>query len=82
MLDTDAENWEAELKTRPSIFINAVHHARELTTISQCVYTMMSLLHKYEHGQNEYVKLLKHSAIVFMPMVNPDGVAMIDMYFR
>ena len=52
MLGTDAENWEDELKKRPSIFINAVHHARELTTISQVIYTMLSLLHGYEH-QNQ-----------------------------
>lgn len=66
------------MTSRPSVFINAVHHARELTTISQVTYTMLAMLHGYEHGNEEYVELMSNSAIIFVPMVNPDGVAMID----
>lgn len=68
----------SELKKRPSIFINAVHHARELTTISQVAYTMLSLLHSYERNQTSEIELMKNTAIIFVPLVNPDGVAMID----
>ena len=34
MLGTNEADFADELKLRKSIFINAVHHARELTTIS------------------------------------------------
>mmetsp|Transcript_36381 Transcript_36381/g.44436 ORF Transcript_36381/g.44436 Transcript_36381/m.44436 type:complete len:96 (+) Transcript_36381:346-633(+) len=66
------------MRERPSVFINAVHHARELTTISQITYTMMALLHGYEHHVEEYVELMRNAALIFLPMVNPDGVATID----
>lgn len=42
---------------------------------------MLSLLHKYEHGDAELIELLKRAAIIFVPLVNPDGVAMIDDNF-
>ena len=58
MLDVKIENSVWELKNRSAILIDAVHHARELTTISQVVYTMMALLHGLEHGNAEYKALL------------------------
>ena len=82
MLGTDAAEAEKEMKKRPSVFINAVHHARELTTISQVAYTMIALLHGYEHGNEEYAELMRNAAIIFVPMINPDGVAMIDDLYR
>ena len=48
MLGTDSESFEDELFARQSILIDGVHHARELTTISQVAFTMMSVLHSYE----------------------------------
>ena len=62
--------------------IDAVHHARELTTISQVIYTMMALLHGYEHGNQEYKALMENGAIVFIPMVNVDGVTYIDEIYQ
>ena len=49
MLGTTEQTFENDLKGRRAIMIDAVHHARELTTISQVVYTMLALLHGYEH---------------------------------
>ena len=62
--------------------LNAVHHARELTTISQVVYTMMALLHGYEHDNKEYRALMQNGAIIFIPMVNVDGVTFISKKYE
>ena len=42
---------------------------------------MLAMLHGYEHGNEEYAELMSNSAIIFVPMVNPDGVAMIDDFY-
>ena len=78
MLDVKPSQAQNEMKSRKSILLDGVHHARELTTISQVLYTMLELLHAYENGQTESIELLKNSAVIFIPMVNPDGVALID----
>ena len=49
MTGTTPEFFKSEMKERRSILIDGVHHARELTTISQVVLTMLSLMHGYEH---------------------------------
>lgn len=59
MLGTSQAGFEKELVSRRSILIDAVHHARELTTISQVVYTMLALLHGYEHGNPEYAAMMQ-----------------------
>ena len=44
---------------------------------------MMAILHGYEHGKAEYTGVMKNGAIIFMPMVNVDGVTFIsDKYFE
>ena len=48
MLDSSEITFENDLKARNSILLDAVHHARELTTISQTVFNMLTLLYKYE----------------------------------
>ena len=45
---------EQELSRRQSLLINAVHHARELTTITMTLYTLLHALHSYEHGDMAY----------------------------
>jgi len=82
MLDVKPSQAQNEMKSRKSILLDGVHHARELTTISQVLYTMLELLHAYENGQTEAIELLKNSAVIFIPMVNPDGVALIDDYYK
>ena len=82
MLGTSDEEFEEELKTRRSVLINAVHHARELTTISQIVYTMMTILHGYEQGNQEFIAQMSNGAIIFIPMVNVDGVTYINDFYH
>ena len=41
---------EQDLASRESILLTAVHHARELTTISQVVLEMLTVLYRYESG--------------------------------
>ena len=53
MLGTTKNDFEQDFSERQSIMIDAVHHARELTTISQVVYTMLAMLHGYEHDNQE-----------------------------
>ena len=50
MTGSSQDHFLTDLTKRPSILIDAVHHARELTTISQVVYQMMSILHGLEHN--------------------------------
>ena len=64
------------------MLINGVHHARELLTISQVAYNMMAILHGYEHNRNDLRALLETSALVFIPLVNPDGVYYIDEAYK
>jgi murein tripeptide amidase MpaA len=61
------------LLERPAILINGMHHPRELTTLSMCVYTYLKLLFKYVHNDPETVYLLKNTAIFIIPIVNFDG---------
>ena len=59
---------------RPSLLIDAAHHARELTTVSLVLYIMLRLLHGYVHGNQFYIDLLSENALFFVPTVNLDGV--------
>ena len=81
MLGTTKNDFEQDFSERQTILIDAVYHARELTTISQVVYTMLAMLHGYEHDNQEYIGLMENGAIIFIPLVNPDGVAYIDDYY-
>ena len=63
--------------------MDAVHHARELSTITMVMYAMLHILHGYEHHDVAYRTLLKEIAIVFVPLVNIDGFRFIsDEYDR
>lgn len=74
MLGTTPETYKKDLKERQSILLDGVHHARELTTISQISYTMLRLLHGLEHGHDKFKHLLTKAAVIFIPIVNVDGV--------
>ena len=63
------------------MLINAAHHARELTTISMTMYTMLRILHGYVHGDDFYQTLLKKKSLFFIPAVNYDGFAYISEEF-
>ena len=67
--------------SRPSILIDAAHHARELTSVSQVMYTMLRFLHCYMNNDPETKTVLGTSAIYFVPMVNLDGYARITSIY-
>ena len=67
---------------RDSILLTAVHHARELTTISQVVLEMLALLYRYEAGDIYTMMLLEKAAVITIPIVNVDGVDLIDKIYR
>ena len=50
MLGSTETTFMTDLKARNSILLDAVHHARELTTISQTVFGLLTLLYNYEKG--------------------------------
>ena len=81
MLNSSETTFENDLKARNSILLDAVHHARELTTISQTVFGLLTLLYKYERGDEQTLYLLEKGAVIFKPIVNVDGVALIDYYY-
>lgn len=63
------------------MLITGAHHARELTTISMGVSTIMGLLYGVVHKDAETMYLLKNTAVLFVPIVNWDGfVAISDHY--
>ena len=60
------------------MLIDGAHHARELTTISMTMYTMLRILHGYMHDDDFYTTMLKEKALFFIPTVNYDGVKYIS----
>jgi hypothetical protein len=59
-------------QTRPEVFYNALHHAREPASLSQLIFYMWHLLENY--GTNAEVNyLLDNMELYFVPCVNPDG---------
>ena len=70
-----------EIQSRPGLLMNGAHHARELTTISMVMYTMLRVLHGYVHEDDFYQILLKEKSLFFIPAVNYDGFAYISEAF-
>lgn len=58
--------------TKPTVFYNAVHHAREPASLSQLIYFMWYLLEQYD-SDLEIQDLIDNTEIIFVPCVNPDG---------
>ena len=81
MLGATESTWRDELKIRNSALIDGVHHAREMTTVSQSVFSMLHLLYSYERGDQATMDLLESSVVVYVPIVNVDGVAQIDQWY-
>lgn len=58
--------------TRPAVYFDALHHAREPMSFTTLIYYMFWLVENY--GTNpEATYLLKNREIFFIPVVNPDG---------
>lgn len=80
-LTGNGTDWEQQALARPAILLNGAHHARELTSISMCSYTMLRLLFDYVHNDEQVMQLLQDSALFFIPVVNVDGFeAMANAY--
>ena len=59
-------------QSKPEVFYNAVHHAREPNSLSQLVFYMWYLLENY--ATDDYVKfLVDNTEMYFVPCINPDG---------
>ena len=58
---------------RPAVFLNGMHHARELSTLSMDVYLMLKILFLYVHNDYKTIFLLEETAIFFVPIINLDG---------
>lgn len=71
----------AAADSRPSILIDGAHHARELTSISMVMYTMIRLLHGYLNSDLQINQILGTSGIYFVPIVNWDSVKLISQNF-
>jgi Zinc carboxypeptidase len=46
-MNMSGSNWNQNALSKPAIFINAAHHARELSTIAMTEYVMLRLLFDY-----------------------------------
>lgn len=60
-------------KSRPAMLIDGAHHAREMSSMSMCVYTVMNMLFDYAQRDVATIHLLKNTAIFVVPVVNYDG---------
>jgi murein tripeptide amidase MpaA len=81
-LNLTQRNWQPQAMKRPAILINAVHHARELTTISMTNYFVLKLLHGYLNGDAEAWKVLEDAVVFVIPVVNQDGFSAINQLFE
>lgn len=63
---------------RPSILIDAAHHARELTSVSMVMYSMLRILHGYLNDDQDIKSILANSGIFFVPIVNLDSYSEIS----
>ena len=87
MINNRPVSWDSEFDvmaaadSRPSILIDGAHHARELTSISMVMYTMIRLLHGYLNSDSQTNQILGTSGIYFIPIVNWDSVKLISDTF-
>jgi carboxypeptidase T len=59
-------------ESEPQILYDAVHHAREPTSLSQLIFYMYYLCENYSKSP-EIKKLVDNIEMYFVPIVNPDG---------
>ncbi|GJM36538.1 MAG: hypothetical protein DHS20C18_55390 [Saprospiraceae bacterium] len=63
---------EIEENDEPEVLYTAVHHAREPNSMTQLIFYMWYLLENYATDP-EVQFLVDHTALYFIPCVNPDG---------
>ena len=64
---------------KPAILMTGATHARELISTSLNLYTMLKLLKKGAITKDpQYEKLLNQNKYYFVPILNVDGVSLIE----
>jgi len=59
---------------KPQFVFNAQQHAREWIASPVLQYILTKFIEKYKSGDTKIVNILKKYNIVFIPLVNPDGL--------
>jgi carboxypeptidase T len=67
-----SDNPELDEVEEPEILYTALHHAREPNSLTQLIFYMWYLLENYETDP-EVKFLVDHTAMYFIPCLNPDG---------
>ena len=80
-LNLNSSDPVADAKARPSMLITGGHHARELTTNTMSVYTIMRLLFEFVQYDLQTIYLLQNTAIVVVPVLNYDGFEAISDHY-
>lgn len=62
------------------MLIDGLHHAREVSTMSMCVYSTMNFLFDYAQRDKATINLLKNTAIFIVPALNYDGLHAVSKY--
>ena len=73
MSSFDSEDLMSAARDRTGILLNGAHHARELTSISMNLYTILQLLYGVVQYDSTILYLLKNTSIYAIPIVNYDG---------
>jgi murein tripeptide amidase MpaA len=81
-LDLSGDDWEKKARSRPTILINGLHHARELSSSSMSVYSILRLLFGYVKNDQETARLLTETTMIFIPVVNVDGYESIANHYH
>ncbi|EGR29279.1 zinc carboxypeptidase family protein, putative, partial [Ichthyophthirius multifiliis] len=66
-----------DLNNQQGVFINSLHHAREVMSLTMQLYTYAYLIYQYFQGDQQTIDFLKNNVIWFIPVVNVDGYEML-----
>lgn len=69
---------------KPAIFITGAHHPRELTSVQMPLFSILMLLHGMIHSDSNddlSLDLLVQNKYYVVPVVNVDGVALIERHW-
>lgn len=70
---------KSDVKDKPAILITGATHARELISTSFNIYQILKLIKKGKVDEvDKYSSLLKNNKFYFIPILNVDGVALIE----
>ncbi|EGR34266.1 zinc carboxypeptidase family protein, putative, partial [Ichthyophthirius multifiliis] len=71
-----------DLNNQQGVFINSLHHAREVMSLTMQLYTYAYLIYQYFQGDQQTIDFLKNNVIWFIPVVNVDGYEMLMQNFN